>query len=544
LEDRRLLAGLNVFVYDDADQSGTWEQGTEQVLKEHVVFLDDDGNGKLGAGEKFAISDDSGKATFDDLHVGQALIRLFGSSGPGISITINEETEVLSSELAGASRPNNHLPTLGPIAEQSVDEDGELQLAAELLTESFADADNDTPAYFIVGTSSKGGLTWSVEDGGSYKPDSNCFGSDSIIVRAFDGSGWSDPVTIDISVKSVDDAPTAILFAGGSIPENVDGYVIGDFSLEDIDGGDYLIIFDPEETFEVQDGKLKLVAGKSLDFEASTSIDLTIIVQAGGSSLSGTYTLPIENRNDSPTALDFEGTFRVEEFEKGFQFGTVSVTDQDAGEGFTFGVSDNRFEVVDNILKLKEDASLFFADGSTIAVTVTATSNSNGDQISTPLDIEVVRATPPWQNKHWAMDVNDDGVLGPIDVLIVINALNRMGVTPLDRPPPAGSTTFCDVNGDRMLTPLDALLLINALNRQQNGLGSGSGPAGGGSQGNDSGTESEGGEGESSPSPQRYTANPGTDSSALMQELAVDPTSLPGFEDSSSSSILRRRLRV
>ncbi len=44
LEDRRLLAGLNVFVFDDADGSGRAE--TDEIgTPGQVVFLDIDANG-------------------------------------------------------------------------------------------------------------------------------------------------------------------------------------------------------------------------------------------------------------------------------------------------------------------------------------------------------------------------------------------------------------------------------------------------------------------------------------------------------------------
>jgi uncharacterized repeat protein (TIGR01451 family) len=59
------------------------------------------------------------------------------------------------------------------------------------------------------------------------------------------------------------------------------------------------------------------------------------------------------------------------------------------------------------------------------------------------------------------LDASDDGVVSPLDALLVINALNRRG---------AGESTrksreyYLDTNGDGSLSPLDALLIINRLN--------------------------------------------------------------------------------
>jgi hypothetical protein len=56
-------------------------------------------------------------------------------------------------------------------------------------------------------------------------------------------------------------------------------------------------------------------------------------------------------------------------------------------------------------------------------------------------------------------DVNNDGVVSPLDALLIINQLN------LGRDRVSSSqATFEDVNGDGSITPLDALLVINVLN--------------------------------------------------------------------------------
>ena len=71
----------------------------------------------------------------------------------------------------------------------------------------------------------------------------------------------------------------------------------------------------------------------------------------------------------------------------------------------------------------------------------------------------------PWQNAVFPVDVTDDGIVSPLDALLIINELNNSGarlLSPPDEdnaPPP-----FIDVNGDNFVAPLDALLVINYLN--------------------------------------------------------------------------------
>ena len=64
---------------------------------------------------------------------------------------------------------------------------------------------------------------------------------------------------------------------------------------------------------------------------------------------------------------------KVSENAAGAVIGTLSVTDPDAGDSQSYQVSDSRFEVVNNQLKLKSGVSLDFEQGSSVSVTVTAT---------------------------------------------------------------------------------------------------------------------------------------------------------------------------
>jgi hypothetical protein len=71
-----------------------------------------------------------------------------------------------------------------------------------------------------------------------------------------------------------------------------------------------------------------------------------------------------------------------------------------------------------------------------------------------------------WTNSKNNFDVDDSGAVEPIDVLIVINFLQRTGSIPLplERSPPG--QPFVDVDGDGFLAPIDVLQVINQLRRQ------------------------------------------------------------------------------
>lgn len=74
-----------------------------------------------------------------------------------------------------------------------------------------------------------------------------------------------------------------------------------------------------------------------------------------------------------------------------------------------------------------------------------------------------------WQNPADEKDINDDGFVVPLDVLIVINYLNDFGPDRLPEIPLPPS--FYDVNGDDFVSPIDALLIINFLNEPGAGEG-------------------------------------------------------------------------
>lgn len=85
---------------------------------------------------------------------------------------------------------------------------------------------------------------------------------------------------------------------------------------------------------------------------------------------------------------------------------------------------------------------------------------------------------PLLQNPTQATDVDQDGILAPGDVLLVINWLNRYGsgsvVDALTGVPPGTISAKYDVNGDGTISAMDALLVINDLNRatiEQDGIG-------------------------------------------------------------------------
>ena len=81
----------------------------------------------------------------------------------------------------------------------------------------------------------------------------------------------------------------------------------------------------------------------------------------------------------------------------------------------------------------------------------------NGDRESTTDDILLAFQLTPYE-PALPYDVDTDGLVTPLDLLLIINALNGDPAGEID-------SSRTDTNGDGELTPLDALLVVNYLNR-------------------------------------------------------------------------------
>ncbi len=95
---------------------------------------------------------------------------------------------------------------------------------------------------------------------------------------------------------------------------------------------------------------------------------------------------------------------------------------------------------------------------------------------SAPATIEVFvvnfATARPWQNQVNPVDVNGDGLVSGLDVLLVINEINAREARPLPTTDEGFDILgFVDSSGNGFVSGLDALLIVNAINAQ--GLGEG-----------------------------------------------------------------------
>lgn len=157
-----------------------------------------------------------------------------------------------------------------------------------------------------------------------------------------------------------------------------------------------------------------------------------------------------------------------------FTFAADTFRDDDVGDRLTFSATLANGDPLPVWLSL-DDASCTLVGFPTLGtsgdvdILVTAT-DQGGLSAETGFTIHIAPDPDPWQNpgpdSNDRLDVNDDGVVDPTDVLIVINFINQHGARQLLRPstPSEVEHLYIDVNGDNQCTPQDVLDLVNYLN--------------------------------------------------------------------------------
>ncbi len=171
-----------------------------------------------------------------------------------------------------------------------------------------------------------------------------------------------------------------------------------------------------------------------------------------GSTLAASTNVIIENGENSPvlrvTSRHLADWLEVE------AFAPVDTIELLKAKGIDFGVADEDVFIndveSDGFQTLVVTGIRFLEDGS-----------------SESFVIDVSNAAP-FQNPSNIHDVNDDGIVSPIDALLIINRLNLLSNGGSNQLTAQSSQAmpFVDVSADGFITPLDALRVINQLNRQ------------------------------------------------------------------------------
>ncbi|HUP81556.1 MAG TPA: dockerin type I domain-containing protein [Pirellula sp.] len=371
--------------------------------------------------------------------------------------------------------PVNDFPTGIGISVDSVSENPAIGEA--LATLQALDPDEDSDYEYRVNDSRfsvDGGVLRLVRGSINYEREPQIV----LAITAIDRHNPKDSISqaITVNVRDINEPPTGISTPLNLIaPELTEGVVFGKISAIDPDSNEVYSWSVSDDRFEVVKGTLQLAVGRMLDFEAGSSVALILRGQdnLGLFEIENTLTITVTDQDDEPSRLLLTESATIRENQTGQRtIGSVSVLDPDVGEVYTFRVSDSRFEVVRGTIQLKSGESVSYVEPGFIDLTVTATSQRSGTQLSGNLRLNIEKDMTPYHNDEDPSDVDGDGFLTPLDPLIIINYINKHGIGPIEQTGEGEGTLLdLDVDCDGEVTPIDILILINKLNQQNSAKG-------------------------------------------------------------------------
>ena len=161
-------------------------------------------------------------------------------------------------------------------------------------------------------------------------------------------------------------------------------YTIASDAFVDIDTGGSLTLSatladgSPLPAWLSFDADSRTFSGTPDDVDLGT-VTVRVTASDGELSRSADFNLTVNNVNDMPDSVSLDN-LTISENSAGATVGTLSTTDEDVSDSHTYTVSDNRFEVSGDQLKLKDGVSLDMESEGSINLTVTSTDNSGASR--------------------------------------------------------------------------------------------------------------------------------------------------------------------
>ena len=207
--------------------------------------------------------------------------------------------------------------------------------------------------------------------------------SHDITVQTTDAAGntYSEVVTIAVN-DLIDETPTDIVLAGGSVDENAAaGTTVATLSTVDADAGDshtYAITNDPSGFFEIVGDEVRVAAGATIDFETDQTHDITVrTTDAGGNTYSEVVTITVNDLIDeNPTDIALSGGTIDENATAATTVATLSTVDADAGDSHTYAITNDPsgfFEIVGDEIRVAAGANIDFETDQSHDITVQTT---------------------------------------------------------------------------------------------------------------------------------------------------------------------------
>ncbi|MFA9371737.1 MAG: cadherin domain-containing protein [Labilibaculum antarcticum] len=204
----------------------------------------------------------------------------------------------------------------------------------------------------------------------------------SVEITVADQGGLTYKQDFSIQIEDVNEVPTAIQLSNATIAENsAIGSEVGILTATDQDAAQTLTFTIEENEFFALAGD-QLVSKSDFDYEAdnSYSVEITVADQAG-LTYKQSFSIQITDENETPSAIQLSNATITENLAIGTEVGTLSVSDEDADQTFTYTIAENEFfELAGDKLVSKSDFDFETKDSYSVEVTVADQAGLNSTQ--------------------------------------------------------------------------------------------------------------------------------------------------------------------
>jgi hypothetical protein len=249
-------------------------------------------------------------------------------------------------------------------------------------------------------------------------PDFEAKSSFSVRIQTNDGALTFEKA-FTITINDVNESPTDIALSASVIDENVTANsTIGTLSSADIDAGNtftYTLVIGTGDTdnasFNLSGGSLRIT--NSPDYEAKSSYSVRVrTTDQGDLTFEKAFTITINDLNEAPTNIALSASSINENEAANSTIGTLSSTDADAGNTFTYTLVTGTGDA---------DNASFNIDGSSLRIT-------NSPDFETKNSYTVrVRTTDQGSliyEKEFAVTINDVNE-APTNITLSANAIDE-----------------------------------------------------------------------------------------------------------------------
>ncbi|MFG0263762.1 MAG: cadherin domain-containing protein [Rhodopirellula sp. JB055] len=299
----------------------------------------------------------------------------------------------------------NVAPTAIAIDSTSVEENADVGTTVGTLSTTDANAMDSFVYTLVSGTGDTDNASFAIDGSDLVTAASLDFetqSSYSVRIQSTDPFGLSTVETFTITATDVNDAPTAITLDNSSVSEDAaSGTTVGALSTTDADASDtftYALVSGDGDTDNAAftiDGS-NLVTATTFDFDTQSSYSIRVqTTDAAGATFEQTLTITITETetNVAPTAISIDNTDIDEHASVGTVVGTLSTTDANASDTFTYalvsgdGDTDNAAFTIDGS-NLVTASSFDFETQSSYSIRV-QTTDSGGETFEQILTLSV-----------------------------------------------------------------------------------------------------------------------------------------------------------